>query len=306
MPALAVLPKTGEGIGLVHATGNDALQYTRYSGSAWSALTSLNGDTTRATPAIAAAGGVAHVVFQTPSNYLHFYESYSAGTWSAAKQAIVPASAAQQICGPNGPALAPLGAGASLVYVNGGACGGPTNRLMSTDLSGGIWQTLKDVGADGNFTGTIGPAVAQLASGPELLAVWVQLNDSQLRWSTRSGGTWSPPAVVTGASTFYTPSLAPKPAGGAVLAFRGTDDNLYTVVFDSTTGWATPVAPFGTATAVTAAPSIAKGQGSALVELAYVNATGVWHSELIGTSWTTAVQVLSGAGYTGVAIATGP
>ena len=304
--SLAMVPSTGEGVGLLHGNSSQLL-YTIWNGSGWSALQQLNADTTQGRPAVVASGSKAHAVFWG-NDFKYYYEAFTAGAWTAAPQAIVPMgmTLAQQPCGPSPGVLAPLGADASLVFVNG-SCSGTVNHLYNTDLSSGVWQTSKDFANNPSFANTQRPAVAAPVTGVELVAVFIQQGGTQILTAYRTNGTWSTPMALMNGLTSVPVSLAPLADGTVLLAYQGTDMKLYTSTF-SGMSWSTPAAPFTPNVTIGATPALSKGIGTAAAEMVYVDGTGaLFHTRLIGSSWTMPVPVAPGmTGFAHAAIAAGP
>src|SRR5262249_15842883 len=161
-------------------------------------------------------------------NYKYYAETYdgAAGTWTPSPQPVQASGMATQPCGPSPAQIAPLGADAALAFVNG-SCTGPLNHLGVMPSTGGAWQGFQDMASNPSFAGTLRPGVTALPSGPELLVAYVEQGTTLVWWSARTAGTWSTPATVAGALTNDPVVLAPLSGGGAVLAFKGTDKNLY-------------------------------------------------------------------------------
>ncbi len=303
--SLAMLPATGQGIGLLHGASGAVLT-TAWNGASWSSLAQLNADTTQGRPAIVAAatGSSASAVFWG-TDYKYYFESYAAGAWSASPQAVIPAGAAQP-CGPTPGVLAPLGTGASLVFVNG-TCSGTVNHLYDSDLASGSWQASTDVASNPSYGATQRPAVVAPTSGPELVVVYIQQGTSQLWSASRTSGSWSTPAAIASAFSADPVALAPLSGGGVLLAFRGTDANLYTATY-SAGSWSSPAAAFSASVSVVSTPALATGIGAAAAEMAYVDGTGaLQHTRLTGGAWAAPVAVAAGVtGFAHVAIASGP
>ncbi len=302
--SLAMIPATGYGLGLLHGTSS-ALVYTAWNGATWSSLAQLNSDTTQGQPTVVASGSSAFAVFWG-TDYKYYLESYAAGAWSSAPQGVFPPGVAAQPCGPSPGVLAPLGASASLLFVNG-SCSGTVNHLYDSDLVSGAWQASQDLAINPSYSPTQRPALVAPTSGPELVAVFIQQGTSQLLSATRTGGTWSTPAAITGALTSVPVALAPLAGGGVQLAFEGTDTNLYTATF-SGGSWSSPAAPFSSSVSIAATPALATGIGTAAAEMVYVSATGaLFHTRLTGSTWSMPTAVASGTTtFAHVAIASGP
>jgi hypothetical protein len=306
--AVAFVPTTGDGIGVVRSTAPaNKLQYTRLSATTWSALQPINSDSAQGQPALIAVGNTAHLVFWN-LNFKHDHEAWSAGAWTAAAQPVTPLGSAVQPCGPNAPALALLGAEVSVVFVNGN-CTGALNHLLGTDLVGGVWQATKDVASDPAYDAAQRPAIAALVGTPELVVAYVPQGTQQIWSAHRSSGVWSAPAMIANGLTNDPIALAPLASGGAVLAYRGTDaggGKLYTATFTGA-AWSTPVGAFTPNVVIGTTPAVARGVGTAKAELAYVDGNGVvFHTRLVGTTWTPPLQVATGTGFTRVALASGP
>jgi hypothetical protein len=301
--AVAVVPATLEGVGLIHGANNQ-LEYTVWNGTVWSPFAQLHADLTQGRPAMAGVGGTAHAVYWG-TDFKFYYEAFVGGAWAAATPAIVPVGTAPSLCGPSPPALAPVGASVSLLFVNG-SCSGTVNHLYGSDLMGSAWQATKDIAPQPSFAANLRPVLAGLASGPELLAVYVQQGGSQIVSSYRTAGTWFMTAPIANGLTNDPMAVAPLPGSGAVLAYRGTDDKLYTATFDGVT-WTTPAAAFTPNVTIGATPALAKSISGADAEMAYVDGTGaVWHTRLVMGKWSAPVQVGTATGFAHVAIASGP
>ena len=292
------------GVGLVHGASG-LLESTVWNGTSWSSLAQVNADTTQGRPAIVASGGTAHAVFWG-TDYKYYYEAFTGGAWTAAPQAVIPAglTSSTQPCGPTPPALAPLASGPSLLFVDG-ICSGTVNHLYGTDLVTGAWQVSKDLAPNPSVSASERPAVAALASGPELVTVFIEQGTSQLAWASRTAGTWSVPAALTNGLSNDPVALAPLAGSGAVLAFKGTDGTLYTSTF-SGTAWTPPAPAFATNNpSIAATPALATGIGSAAAEMVYLDTTGALvHTRLSGTAWGGATPIAPGTtGFVHAAVA---
>jgi hypothetical protein len=304
--AVAFVPGTGDGIGVVRANSPaDQVQHTRWNGGTWTPLAALNTDATQGRPALAANGNKAYLVFWDAS-FKYQTEVWSAGAWSTTAQPVTPMGTAMQPCGPNAPAIAPLGSEVSVAFVNGN-CGGALNHLLGTDRTGGVWQASKDIASNPSFAAAQRAALsASTGAGPELVTAFVQQGTSQILAATRTNGTWSTPAAIANGLSDDPVALAPLADGGVVLAYRGTDGKLYQATYTGGS-WSAPAAPISPNVTVAAPPAVARGVGSARAELAYVDGNGVvFHTRLVGTTWTAPAQIAPGTGFTHVALASGP
>ena len=301
--SLAVVPATGEGVGLVHTATNE-LEFTIYNGTTWSSFAQLHTDTTQGAPSVVGNGATAHAVYWG-TDFMFYYESFSGSAWATASPAILPLSTSPSLCGPVAPALAAYASAASFVFVNG-SCSGTVNALYGSDLVSGVWQATANIAAGPSYAPGQHPAVTAPSSGPQLVAAYVAEGMQQIYTAYRTATGWSTAVLLTNGLTNDPVALAPVTGGGAVMAYRGTDNNLYTSFFSGTT-WSVPVAAFSSAVTLTALPSVARGIGSATAEMAYVDGAGaLWHTRYIAGAWTAAKQVGTASGFAHVAIGSGP
>lgn len=252
----------------------------------------------RAGASISAGDGTAQLVFHG-TDYKHYYASYDGAAWSAAQ------ALGAQSFGPTPASIAALGADAAVVYFDGS--GSPaSNKPTAQDRIGAAWQAKAVLDTAQSFTST--PAVVAMTAGAEVMVVYAQSNGA-LASQTRSGGTWGSPVSIPNASISTTspipPALAALPGGEAMVAFRGTDGFLYVSKY-SAGAWSQAAAAFTPNLAVAAMPAIARGVGTAAVEMALIKSDNVaYHARLIGGAWTTPV-VVGGSGLSTAAIATAP
>jgi hypothetical protein len=274
---------------------DQAVQYATWSPGGWTQLANLaTGVTTRTRPALAGGVSGAQLVFQG-TDFKYYFATFAA-TWST-PEAVGP-SGSQQF-GANGADIATAGGNPVVVYANGAS----SNDLYSDERVAAVWQSPASISGSIDFS--VIPAVVALSTGPELLAVWAQSAGGQLRFATRTAGTWSTPADITGASTAARPSLAALPGGGAALAFKGTDGKLYVSQYASAS-WTTPAGISSPNVNSTSSPAVAKGVGTASLEIAFIEADGVaYHARLINSSWTTPTAI-GGTSLDNVAITTLP
>jgi hypothetical protein len=143
--------------------------------------------------------------------------------------------------------------------------------------------------------------------------------DGMLHYALRTAGTWSAPTAIPGLTVGNKDiaGLAPIAAGGAVLAYEGTDSHLYTTVLSASApftwsavarGGGTMMADGGTVTAdpvLLGPPAVATGAQGADAELAYLDSQLflLYTARLNGGAWGPRVNDGTGSFYT--AIATG-
>jgi hypothetical protein len=305
--ALAIIPDTMEGVGAFQVTTSNLLDYTVFDGTVWSAIAQVNADATLGVPSVVGFGDEAYLVY-LGTNYDYYWETFTAGSpGSWGKETQILPSGVTAMCGPTAGALAPLGTGASFVYVNG-QCSGSLNHLYDIYLSGSTAGAPADIASNPSFSATTGtPAIAAPASGQiDLVTAFVAEGTQQVYGAYLSAGTWSAPAAITQALTNDPVALAPTTGSGVVMGYQGTDGKLYTDFFGIT--WAVPAAPFTTSTPVAARPAVAKGIGSASAEMVYVSSSGaLFHTRYVSGGWTNPVAIdPSVTTFTHVAIASGP
>jgi len=295
-PVLTTL-SNGTGVGAFTASTSGAVTATVWTAAGWGTPVGLaaGAAVAQAAPAIDGTGGTtAHLVYQDAS-FKFQYLAYSGGTWSASSQPV------GGLYGPVPASVAALGSNASVGFVDGTST--PVNSLASSDRVAGVFSAANDLGAVASFT--VPPAIVPLSSGPQLLFVYVD-QGANIRYATRTGGTWSATQAITNALTGNPVALAPLPGGDAILAFRGQDTNLYWSLY-SAGAWST-VAPFSGAAMLTieASPAVAHGVGGDVAEMAFVESSGAaYSSSLTGVTWSTPV-LIGGSSLVGVAIAATP
>ena len=156
----------------------------------------------------------------------------------------------------------------------------------------------------------ISPSVIALSGDTEdLMIVHVVSANSQIGWITRKPGnppTWSAAALIPNALTQDRIALAPLPNGGAVMAFRGLNTNVYTSIYTpgANPPWSAPSQLANPNYSTPSSPALAAGIGAAAAELVFADgATGkALHARLTGQTWSAPVEI-GGAGVTLVGMA---
>ncbi|MFT3775423.1 MAG: hypothetical protein QM820_59510 [Minicystis sp.] len=296
---------TGTAVGAFRITqgaaASEQVYSTTWSLGTWSAAAAISATMvfTRAAPSISAGSGTAQLAFHG-TNFKHYYAAFSGGTWSPLAEQV---GGTNQSFGPMPAAIAALGDDAALVFFDGTS---GANQPTAQDCTGGTWQTKALMGSDASATSM--PSVVAMTGGTaDLMAIYAR-GDGTIVYQTRTGGAWSAALPIGNASTSTAerPALAALPGGQAVMAFRGTDNNLYYAKYDGT-AWAGPTA-FGTPNvAISATPVLARGIGGAMAEIAFVKTSDgrAHHARLMGNAWSTPAPVGTQAA-THVAIASWP
>ncbi|MDP1823928.1 MAG: hypothetical protein Q8L48_11825 [Archangium sp.] len=290
---LAILDD-GTGVGLVQNNVDNVLKYTRFT-SSWAALADVGtAITTRGKPSLG-SGAVAEAVFHGV-DFKHYNVTFNGTSWSAVGMVGVPR--VPQVFGPSAPVMLSRAPGTFTI----GYIEDTTNRASVIDFAGTLWQFPTNLsGETTEFWNS--PSLAAPTAGPSTLAVWLASAGNQYRFSTLTGSVWSAAANVTNATSLDPAALLALPAGEVLMAFRGTDGKLYSLSF-SAGSWGLPI-QVGTAS-ILGSPSMAKGQGGAVAELAYVGTDGAaYHVRLAANrTWGTPVQV--GTSIDFVSIVSGP
>jgi hypothetical protein len=291
-------------VGVYTSAAGGVVSSTVWANGTWGAPAAITAAAVaRSQPSVDATGGTtSHVIYQD-SGYDYWYLAYT-GTWTSQPQAL--GLAGNQNYGPVAATIAARGANATAGFIDGHAPN--VNYAAAADLTGGAWQAQVDPGPSGNFN--IPATIIPLDAGADLMMVYVQcvdsgcFNTSQIYFMTRTSGTWTSPVAVTNALTLNQVALAPLPSGGAILAFRGTDTNLYWSVYASG-AWSTVAAFASPNVAVDTTPAVTHGIGGDVAEMAYLSGGQAFHARLTGTTWSAPVLV-GGTGLNGVAIAAAP
>lgn len=270
------IPHTG-------AASDDQVWYTTWAGT-WTTAQAIAASAvfSRGGPSVSSGGATAQMLFQG-TNYWHYSMAYS-GTWSSA-ETLGPGG---QSYGSKPGALAARGADATAVYFDGSL----SNQISAQDHVAGSWQgkvVMSPTRASSNYL----PTVVSLRGGTaDLLAVYAD-DTNQIVFQTRAAGAWSAPAAIGTASTTTQgrPALAALPAGGAIMAFRGTDGSLYFATYNGAT-WSS-VSAYLSGVPVVWMPALAPGLSGATAEIAFVKTSDnfVYHARLVGGAWTSEVKV---------------
>ncbi|MDC0743510.1 hypothetical protein [Polyangium mundeleinium] len=294
---------TGTGICVLRSSASGELRVALYSAGAWSPglgqpVPALEaGLASQGGPQIAGTAGVAHLVYKgTDGSY--YYGRRQNDSWVSKKEPIT--ANGQPSSGPNPPAVAALGNAPVIAFV------GADGTFYDQSRSGGAWSAATPHAIAGKAASAT-PGIVALASGPELVAVFANEAGS-LHWLSRKGAVWTSPQSIEGASSLDQPILAPLPGGGALLAYRGTDQRLYTARLstgDAPT-WSTPAQGAGGKNPVLLAPpALTRGGKGAEAEMIYAdNLNTVYSTRLVGGAWLTPTFAGSASGR--LAIATLP
>jgi len=298
------MDSAGRGVGAYVSTTGAVVSSTVWSNGTWGAPAAINAVAiARGQPSIDATGGTtSHLVYQD-ATYKYWHLAFT-GTWSS-QQAI--GVAGNQYYGPLTATVAALGPNATAAFFDGQA-GADVNYAATSDLVGGSWQAKVDVAGNtigGNSSGyVIPPAVIALSAGPELLMAYVDASNG-IEFVTRTSGVWSSPQAISNALTNDPIALAPLPGGGAILAFRGQDSNLYWSEYRSS-AWSAVTALSSPNVAIAMAPAVTHGVAGDVAEIAFVEGDGrAYAARLSGGMWS-APTLVGGASLAGVSIAAAP
>ncbi len=301
--ALSVsIPSTGDGMALYRGAGNAPapLRFSIFSGGSWSSPADVAmGVSTRAAPAIVAAGATAAAVFHG-DDYKHYFASYQASWMPTAEAVALPNNPASQSYGPNAAAIAQLVAETVVVFP------GNDSVLYAQTRIAGQWQQAKAVPSS---SVTLSPAIVALSSG-DLLVAFVNKGDSKLMYTTRSAGTWAAPKAIDANSySGEPPRLAALSSGEALVSFRGLDGKAYAARYvpANMPAWAMPAPIANPNPAVSSAPAVTVGIDGLDAELLFIKDVdgSAHHTRLSGNSWSVAVKV-GGSNLSHVAAASAP
>ncbi|MDI3290629.1 hypothetical protein [Polyangium sp. 15x6] len=248
-------------------------------------------------PQVAAAGGIGHLVYRGTDGF-YYYGRLQNKLWVSKKESIT--ANGQPSSGPNPPAVAAIGNAPVIAFV------GADGTFYDQSRAGGAWSAPTPHPIAGKAAPAT-PGIVALDAGPELVAVFANEAGS-LHWMSRKGIVWTNPQPIEGASSLDQPSLAPLPGGGALLAYRGTDQRLYTARLstgDAPT-WTVPVQGAGGGNPVLVVPpAITRGGKGAEAEMIYAdNLNSVYSTRLVGGAWLP--RAFAGSASGRIAIATLP
>jgi hypothetical protein len=298
-PAAALLDAQ-TGVGVFYQGGaTGPLRAVEVAGGACGAPADVLAVTTKAAPSLAVLGGQVRALFQGAVGMGTDHPFVTA--WDPVTKWAAPAQIDMNVFSQ---AVAGLGASGAEMLA---AYGGGDDNLYRVRFAGAAWQLpaacfVDAGGACEQANKVITPAIAGLDAGGWLVVFQEEASATQLRWLTATAAGNAPAQALAGASSSSPVALA-RVEGGAVLAFRGTDENVYAAVYESSTGTWGPIQPIGGgSTAVS--PAVAAGTCTHRAELVYVEKSdgSIQHASLENGSWSPPAAV-AGANLSGVAIA---
>ena len=292
-------------LAVFRASGTNLLSSAQATLTDWGQLSALGTVAAENVPTLALVGTEPNLVYRGTDS--KFYRgAFTSNAWDSANEPV--GIGGDQSFGPSGPASTAVGS--ELLFAQSGTDGHVYARKRV-----GTWQTPIQVSTE-VADKQISPALSPLVGGTrDALAVWVNLQGHLLKYSTRSGSNWSAPADVYNmapsnvAFSDLRVVVSPLAAGRAVLAYTGTDGNVYFSLFDGATQptWSAPARVTTAANMSPTVPALAGGTCSSDAVLGFVDgSTGgvVKLTRLSGTSWTTPETVPQTNGTSFVAIAT--
>jgi hypothetical protein len=259
---------------------------------------------TKAAPSAALLGGKAQVLFQGAEGVGTNHPFVAA--WDPAAKWAMPAQVDTNVFSEASAGLAASGTEMLAVY------GGGDDNLYRVRFSAGAWQlpavSFKDaLLAPEQTNKAVTPGVTGLAGGEWLVVFQEKLDPTQLRWLKGDGAVSLPSAKIATALSSYPVSLATL-AGGAVLAYRGTNNGVYATVYDAANGaWGAIERIGGTTITTPASPAVAAGVCTHQAEVVYIDAADsvVKHAFLEAGVWSAPASV-GGSATKGVAITRSP
>lgn len=291
-----VLLDAEHGIGLYRAAADGMLTYVAWSSGTFAPPLAIGGlHKSMDAPSMTAWNGGAAAVYHK-DDFKHYFALYKPGSgWSPVAEPILANNV--HSFGPTPPSIAIVGGDVVIAYA------GDNNNLYDQTRSAGVWQPSVDHGVTGTVQLT--PKIVAIPSGAsDAMIAYVRKADAQVMFTLRAAvnGAWSPPAPVPSAFTNDPVGLASTGTTGAMLAFRGTNGNLYTCSYDPANNppWSTPAA-FGSS--VASSPAVARGVGGHDAEMVWVSGLQIQHASFAAGAWS-AAEVVGGVEINGVSLAT--
>lgn len=302
-----VLDGSASGIALFRSAADSHLLFSQWNGATFTAPLAIGMlAVAQGAPSMAYEAGAFPVGYWGSDNK-HSFARYigQGGGWSPVAEAVQPMGGGQSF-GSSAPAIASVGGEPYLVHT------GTDGKIYEQQRSGNAWTVAvpHDVG---NAQPTISPTAIALSGGNEdMLVVYVTSANSQIGWMTRKPGAppvWNAGALITDALTQDRIAVAALPGGGAVMAFRGLNTNIYTSLYTpgANPAWGAPAPLAAPNYATPSTPALAPGIGAATAELVFADsATGkAWHSRLVGQTWQSPTQI-GGTGVQFVGLSSAP
>jgi hypothetical protein len=290
-----VVTDAGIGIAAVRSSTDGSLRAAVFGGTNWSLLNPLAAGLIAAGPPSLTAGGDAvHAIYRGVSGSFD-YASFNAGVWSPTSEPSGSTGATEAVI-----ATTPLGA-PIIAFVTA------SGELVDRSRVGGVWQAEHTHGLAGSLA-AVRPNMVALASGPELLMVFVKTG-GQVAWTTRTAGTWSAPQDVAGALTNDAPTLSVLADGDVLLGIRSTTNEPLLARFSTSADppWSAMEGIANPNPLVTCPPAISPGAQGADIELVYVDVGGVaYWSRRSTTGWSPGVLVGFASAPSCMAVAVAP
>ncbi len=294
----------GTGVAVIRSEPSGELRYIRWTGTTWVPGSNMpflpvqSGLAIMGGPSLAGSSTMAHCAYQGTDTKL-YYSAIFNGSWFPINEAVT--AGGTQSVGAVPPSVTTLADVPIVAFVS------TTGDLVDQARTGGTWQAAHAHGLTGQVA-SMTPSIVALAQGPELLVVFTEATSNALAFTVRTAGTWSTPAAITGAASTAQVSVAPLAAGGAVLAYLGTDGLLYTTLLSASAPatWSAPVAGvMGSSPTLQGPPSVATGASGAQAELLFLDNTGVVRAARM-TSGAWGAATITGVASDRVAVATAP
>ncbi|WP_437530597.1 hypothetical protein WME79_50045 [Sorangium sp. So ce726] len=326
------------GIGLVRGSSgasSNKLRYTRwdYTEQEWTPFAAVIGTDPDilAWPALGSGASAIHAAYlmDTSMDDQHRYIGFSGDAWGSFAEPVDVASVSVLA-----PDIAVLPSDhPAVVYTRRLVAGSSfTQELRVSERTAATTWTLEPV-LSTDVSGDVPSSIIAFrgGSGADLLVVFVD-SAGGIYWRRRTGATtWSPSTRIGTHTTSHQVSLAALDGGLAVVAYRSsssaTAGTLFTRFFNPSGNgsWSAATQPVS-GIRIVGSPALARGVGAdtsaaASVELAYVldstgggtgTSGGIRHTRCTAmtsgacSSWTSAVGVGAGTGFSSVAIASMP
>ncbi|MBK8254418.1 MAG: hypothetical protein IPK82_17330 [Polyangiaceae bacterium] len=291
-PTAVTAESVAAAVGLFRSGSAAELRFTKWDGSTWTGPLTIGMQAqAQGAPSMRLINPQSAVGYWGSDNK-HYFAQYAGqnGGWSPVAEPVQPPAGVHSF-GSSAPSIATLAAEVYLAHA------GTDGKVYEQKRAAGVWQSAAGHDVGGINTAVTPTMVTLTGAGEDLMIVYALASNSQIGWITRKtmpAGQWSSGAVITDALTQTAVSVAPLPNGGAVMAFRGLNTNVYASVYQpgANPPWSAPMQVGGAGLTTPSAPAVAPGAGMATAELLVADTQSQFakHSRLINGVWTTPVD----------------
>lgn len=258
------------------------LQWATWSkaGGNWSTPVAVNpSSASLGSPALASAASTTLAFLGTD---FKFYVNRFTTTWQGTAPVL---AGAIHSFGPTPPSVAVRAGEEALAFV------GDDGKLYAQRSQAATFQPAQAITTSGAPDKNVTPSVVarDVSQNPYLVVYAAQ--GGALHFSVGNGATWSSAqSVGAGATSVGAPALAALESGGALLAYRGSDDRLHVAEWNGTS-FSSPSSPFPS-TPITAPPAAARSSAGR-AEIAWTNGGTLLVTTLGTSGYSTPVSVIA-------------